>query len=54
MVLIWSYAGNNPGEYIKMFKAAGVKVIHKCVAIRHAISAQKHGVDFLSIDGFEW
>jgi len=28
-------------------------VIHKCTAVRHAISAQKMGVDFLSIDGFE-
>lgn len=46
-------AGNNPGEFIKMFKEAGIIVIHKCVAIRHALSAQKMGVDFLSIDGFE-
>jgi hypothetical protein len=28
-------------------------IIHKCVTIRHAISAQKMGVDCLSIDGFE-
>ncbi|KAI8391095.1 2-nitropropane dioxygenase [Radiomyces spectabilis] len=46
-------AGNNPGKYIKMFKDAGVIVIHKCTAIRHALSAQKLGVDVLSIDGFE-
>ena len=36
-----------------MLKKHGVKVIHKCVAIRHALSAQKSGVDALSIDGFE-
>lgn len=46
-------AGNNPGEFIKFFKSHGVIVIHKCVAIKHALSAQKLGVDFLSIDGFE-
>merc|ERR1711939_837231 len=38
---------------IKMYKAAGVFVIHKCTAIRHAQAAEKVGVDMLSIDGFE-
>jgi len=46
-------AGNKPDQFIKMFKEAGIIVIHKCVAIRHALSAQKLGVDILSIDGFE-
>ncbi|CDH58854.1 2-nitropropane dioxygenase [Lichtheimia corymbifera JMRC:FSU:9682] len=46
-------AGNNPGKYIKMFKEAGIIVIHKCTAIRHALSAQKLGVDVISMDGFE-
>lgn len=46
-------AGNSPGPYIKMLKAAGVTVLHKCTSIRHAQSAVKLGVDFLSIDGFE-
>ncbi|KAI9279757.1 hypothetical protein BY458DRAFT_501578 [Sporodiniella umbellata] len=46
-------AGNNPGKYIKMFKDAGIVVLHKCTAIRHAISAQKLGVDIVSIDGYE-
>lgn len=46
-------AGNKPEQYIAFFKKHGVKVIHKCVAIRHAVSAQKYGVDFLSVDGFE-
>ncbi|KAI9486414.1 MAG: 2-nitropropane dioxygenase [Benjaminiella poitrasii] len=46
-------AGNNPGEYIKMFKEANIKIIHKCVAIRHALTAQRLGVDAVSIDGFE-
>ncbi|KAI9349630.1 2-nitropropane dioxygenase [Obelidium mucronatum] len=46
-------AGNNPGPHVKRFKEAGIIVIHKCTAIRHALSSQKLGVDFLSIDGFE-
>ncbi|KAI9362879.1 2-nitropropane dioxygenase [Pilaira anomala] len=46
-------AGNNPGEYIKMFKEANITTIHKCVAIRHALTAQRLGVDAVSMDGFE-
>lgn len=46
-------AGSNPREYVEAFKAAGIKVIHKCVAVRHALSAERMGVDAVSIDGFE-
>lgn len=46
-------AGNSPGPIIKQLKAADIIVLHKCTAIRHAQSAVKLGVDFLSIDGFE-
>lgn len=46
-------AGNNPGKHIERAKAAGIKVIHKCVAIRHALKAQALGADAISIDGFE-
>lgn len=46
-------AGNNPGPFIERAKAAGIKVVHKCVAVRHALSAERHGVDAVSIDGFE-
>lgn len=48
-------AGNSPGPVIKMFKEANPPcvVLHKCTTIRHAQSAVKLGVDFLSIDGFE-
>lgn len=46
-------AGNNPGPVIRQLKAAGVTILHKCTTIRHAKSAVKLGVDFLSIDGFE-
>jgi NAD(P)H-dependent flavin oxidoreductase YrpB (nitropropane dioxygenase family) len=46
-------AGNSPGPVIAQLKKAGVVVLHKCTTIRHAQSAVKMGVDFLSIDGFE-
>lgn len=46
-------AGNSPGPVIKQLKAANIIILHKCTTIRHAESAIKLGVDFLSIDGFE-
>lgn len=46
-------AGNVPQEYFERFRAAGVKIVHKCTAVRHALSAQRKGVDAVSIDGFE-
>jgi len=46
-------AGSNPEPHLPSFHAAGVKVIHKCVAVRHAVKAEKLGVDAISIDGFE-
>jgi len=39
--------------FVKKFKAAGALVIHKCVTIRHAKSAEKMGVDMISMDGFD-
>jgi len=46
-------AGNNPQPHLPAFKAAGVKVIHKCVTARHAVKAESIGIDCVSIDGFE-
>lgn len=52
-VKIVETAGNSPGPVISKLKKAGCIVLHKCTTIRHAQSAVKLGVDFLSIDGFE-
>ncbi|MFF0559344.1 NAD(P)H-dependent flavin oxidoreductase [Streptomyces sp. NPDC004266] len=52
-VTVVETAGSNPAEHVADFKAHGVKVIHKAVAVRHAVKAQKLGVDAVSIDGFE-
>lgn len=46
-------AGQNPREHVEDFKANGIVVIHKCTSVRHALSAERMGVDVISIDGFE-
>jgi len=46
-------AGRSPEPYMERLKAAGVKVIHKCTAVRFARTAQRIGCDAVSIDGFE-
>lgn len=52
-ITIIETAGANPEPYMPLFKEYGVKVIHKCTAVRHALKAERVGVDALSIDGFE-
>lgn len=52
-VKIVETAGNNPVAHMPAFKAAGIKVIHKCTTARHARKAEQIGVDAVSIDGFE-
>jgi len=46
-------AGNNPQAVLPHLKDAGIKVIHKCTSVRHALKAQRIGCDAASIDGFE-
>lgn len=46
-------AGYKPQEHIDHFKEHGIKIIHKCTAVRHALSAERMGADAISIDGFE-
>ncbi len=52
-VKIVETAGNNPAPYMPALKEAGIKVIHKCTAVRHALKAEKVGCDAVSVDGFE-
>ncbi|MDG2047648.1 MAG: nitronate monooxygenase family protein [Halioglobus sp.] len=52
-VKIVETAGNNPAQYLPLLKEAGIKVIHKCTAVRHALKAQAIGCDAASVDGFE-
>lgn len=46
-------AGNNPERVLPALQAAGVKVIHKCTSVRHALKAERIGCDAVSVDGFE-
>ena len=52
-VRIVETAGSSPEPHLPDFKAAAVRVIHKATSVRHAISAERKGVDVISIDGFE-
>jgi nitronate monooxygenase len=52
-VKIVETAGRNPEPYLPQFKQAGIKVIHKCTSIRHAVKAERIGCDAVSVDGFE-
>ncbi|MDG2118881.1 MAG: nitronate monooxygenase family protein [Gammaproteobacteria bacterium] len=46
-------AGRNPSQVMPHLKDAGIKVIHKCTSVRHALKAQEIGCDAVSVDGFE-
>jgi len=46
-------AGRNPQSVLPYLKDAGIKVIHKCTSVRHALKAQSIGCDAVSVDGFE-
>ena len=52
-VKIVETAGRNPQEYLPSLKEAGIKIIHKCTSVRHALKAEKIGCDAVSVDGFE-
>ena len=52
-VTIIETAGNNPAQHLPVLKEAGIKVIHKCTSVRHALKAQTIGCDAVSVDGFE-
>lgn len=52
-VKIVETAGQNPSQVMPYLKEAGIKVIHKCTSVRHALKAQSIGCDAVSVDGFE-
>lgn len=52
-VKIVETAGRSPEPFMARFNAYGIKVIHKCVAVRHALKAERLGVAVASVDGFE-
>jgi len=52
-VKIVETAGSDPRRYVAKLKEAGIITIHKCVSIKHALTAEKSGIDVISLDGFE-
>lgn len=52
-VKIVETAGSDPTVHIEHFKENGLKVIHKCTSVAHALKAERIGADAVSIDGFE-
>ncbi len=52
-VKIVETAGLHPESITELFKSHGLTLLHKCTSVRHALSAQRRGVDAISIDGFE-
>ena len=46
-------AGNNPQKWLPLLQDAGIKVIHKCTSVRHALKAEAIGCDAVSVDGYE-
>ena len=52
-VRIVETAGRNPQQYLPRLQEAGVRIIHKCTSVRHALKAERIGCDAVSVDGFE-
>ena len=52
-VTVVETAGRNPAQVLPYLKDAGIKVVHKCTSVRHALKAQEIGCDAVSVDGFE-
>ncbi|KAA8983433.1 nitronate monooxygenase [Halospina sp. K52047b] len=52
-VTVVETAGRSPEPYLARLQEAGIKVIHKCTSVRHALKAQSIGCDAVSVDGFE-
>jgi len=52
-VAVVETAGGNPGPIVPFMKEAGIKVIHKVPAVRFALSAERAGVDAVSLVGAE-
>jgi len=52
-VTIIETAGRNPRQYMKQLREGGVKVMHKVASVKAARTAERVGVDTVTIVGFE-
>jgi len=46
-------SGSDPTPAVPVYRAAGVKVVHKATSVKHAVKAARAGVDAIVVDGFE-
>jgi NAD(P)H-dependent flavin oxidoreductase YrpB (nitropropane dioxygenase family) len=46
-------AALNPEHYVERLKKKGVIVLHKCASVRHARSAERMGVDAVTLVGYD-
>jgi len=46
--------GVNGESLLKMLKDAGIIVIHKCMSVKHALAAERGGVDIISLGAWEY
>jgi len=46
-------AALSPEPYVKQLKDAGITILHKCATVRHALSAERAGVDAVTLVGYE-
>ena len=52
-IRIMETSGRAPEAFMPYFKQAGMKVIHKCTIVKHALKAQAIGCDAVIMDGTE-
>jgi len=50
---IFETSGRSPEPYMKLFKDAKAKVMHRCARIRDVVTAERLGADAATIMGFE-
>lgn len=46
-------SGRNPEALVECIKGANVTLMHKCIGVRHAVTAERLGADIVEVVGFE-
>ncbi len=52
-VKVVTTSAGSPALYTGLLKEGGVKVLHVVASVRHALSAERHGVDAVIAEGYE-
>jgi nitronate monooxygenase len=52
-VTVIETSGRSPEHLVERIKGANATFIHKCVGVRHAVTAERLGADIVEIVGFE-